>query len=135
MSPQFFSEKMSHHLSSLVPGFEGHYYHIKRRNANTGDIAWFVYCRAEIEEGRVYLSKESRFVFMRDYIIEKFPAWQVEDVLSNLEFIIDRKIYLENEQKLRGLLPGITQKISSLLVRHPDTAYQKIEEYLWIILK
>lgn len=126
MSPQFFSEKMSHHLSSLVPGFEGHYYHIKRRNANTGDIAWFVYCRAEIEEGRVYLSKESRFVFMRDYIIEKFPAWQVEDVLRNLNKIFTpNKTIIEKE----GL------HISRMLILWPDSAYQKIEEYLWTILK
>ena len=119
MTPQTFSLEMCRHLSSLVPGFEGHWVYAKSQCPRQPDD----------EQMRIFCFNES---YCKDEII---PAWQVEDVLRNLEFIIDRKIYLENEQKLRGLLPGITQKISSLLVRHPDTAYQKIEEYLWIILK
>mgnify|MGYP000880667809 CR=1 FL=1 len=153
---QFLSEKLSRHLSSLAPGFEGHYFHVKRRNANTNDIAWFVYCRAEIEEGRVYLSRESRFVFMRDYVIEKFPAWQVEDLFRNWMKII---IALPNEKfkgfcsvcekqgcrsvacRFYGLkapqIPFgsfVTARIIDMLALDGDTAYQKIEEYLWEIL-
>lgn len=131
------SLKLSRHLSSLVPGFEGHYFHVKRRNANTGDIAWFFYCRAEIEEGRVYLAGESRFVFMRDYVIERSPAWQVEDVLRNWNKIMpvaqDGNSVVDSQMNM--MRHQFANKIVSAFLYNPNTAYQKIEEYLWSILK
>ena len=52
------------------------------------------------------------------------PAWQVEDVLRNAEKICPKEL----------VRPYFLQDIA---VRYyePNTAYQKIEEYLWSILK
>jgi hypothetical protein len=51
------------------------------------------------------------------------PAWQVEDVMRN-----SFKIFGEENM-------GECKKIACLLVKYPDTAYQKIEEYLLSIIK
>lgn len=56
------------------------------------------------------------------------PAWQVEDVLRNLDKILGKAF--QNGQKLK-----IVEKIARLFCIHDDTAYQKIEEYLWTVLK
>lgn len=53
------------------------------------------------------------------------PAWQVEDVLRNAGIIF------KNDNKIWSHVSEILVN----LVRNPDTAYQKIEEYLWSILK
>ena len=37
MTPQFLSEKISRHLSSLAPGFEGHYEHVPYLISGTTD--------------------------------------------------------------------------------------------------
>lgn len=56
------------------------------------------------------------------------PAWQVEDVLRNLDKILGKAF--QNGQKLK-----IVEKIARLFCIHDDTAYQKIEEYLWTVLR
>lgn len=121
---QFLSEKLSRHLSSLVPGFEGHYYHMKHMDD--------VRCDEEIADmwrwDRVQKEEEDRAdfdVFKKNQII--CPAWQVEDVLRNLKEI------LPDPTPFQRL--GFAEHLGRLLLSPSDTAYQKIEEYLWTILK
>lgn len=113
MTPQFLSEKMSRHLSSLVPGFEGHYVYVKIGPINE----WRLMCRKSLEK----LWESARE--------EVCPAWQVEDVLRNLANIL-----LARKNKRMGI-SSILKVIVTEFAIAPDTAYQKIEEYLWSILK
>lgn len=52
------------------------------------------------------------------------PAWQVEDVLRNIYKIFPNRIDY-----------NFCSEIARSLHCYGDTAYQKIEEYLWEILK
>ncbi len=55
------------------------------------------------------------------------PAWQVEDLLRNfLKIIGERDV---------GRACEIGGNIAYFFYDSPNTAYQKIEEYLWSILK
>lgn len=105
------SLKLSRHLSSIAPGFEGHWAYVE-----------------SLIDGKIQIVcafKRQSWRWANDY---KFicPAWQVEDVLRNLS-----KIFTPN--------PTIITKeglhISKMLILWPDSAYQKIEEYLWSVLK
>jgi len=118
---QTFSQKLSAHLSSLVPGFEKHYGYYKFY-----DDSISVACYEEIW----WIEKHREFTQVRrkkpDLIC---PAWQVEDLLKNLQKICSSaKI---EPAKMNELI----EEITSRLILLPDTAYQKIEEYLWSILK
>lgn len=53
------------------------------------------------------------------------PAWQAEDVLRNLMKLPKMTVSKFNV---------VREIIASDFVFNPDTAYQKIEEYLWSIL-
>ena len=123
-----FSLALCQHLSSLVPGFEGHYVHYRT-----------IYFRPEEPTIKV---KHEDWVGCRIRPMGKAvpgivtaiicPAWTVEDVLRNLRQILEKVNQYRNE----WLFPDVPLKfISSNLVGNPDTAYQKIEEYLWTILK
>lgn len=57
------------------------------------------------------------------------PAWQVEDVLRNLKKVFEKRFGKGDVSYLDFVLT-----ISEELAWRPDTAYQKIEEYLWEIL-
>jgi hypothetical protein len=110
MTPQFLSEKISRHLSSLAPGFEGHWVYARSQcPRQPGD-----------EQMKIFCFNES---YCKDEVI---PAWQAEDVLRN---------WTEITVKVPTLIMSWHEKISWLLVSYPDTAYQKIEEYLWTIFK
>jgi len=116
MTPQTFSLEMCRLLSSLAPGFKGHYIYSK-----LGDEKIIVRCREDME----YWNSDYS---IGDDIKIICPAWQVEDVLRNLHKI------------LYCIVPGIEkikvgQEIARLLFTHGDTAYQKIEEYLWSVIK
>jgi len=54
------------------------------------------------------------------------PAWQAEDLLRNLMKLPKMTVSKFNV---------VREIIASDFVFNPDTAYQKIEEYLWEILK
>jgi len=112
---QFFTPEMCQHLTSLVPGFEGHHMY-----SPTGGL----YCREmryPCPDG-VYriVSKATSCI----------PAWQVEDVLRHLPLLRPKK--LVNHEKI---LNEIVKEIFKILSSNSDTAYQKIEEYLWSVLK
>ncbi len=119
MTPQFLSEKMSRHLSSLAPGFEGHWIYV-----NTGFEATIM-CRAVYQE-----SIDNKI----HPLVEICPAWQVEDVLRNITQIIKKHPLSSGEEYVAKLSKFYTEIMVSFLY-HPDTAYQKIEEYLWTVLK
>ena len=110
MTPQFLSEKMSRHLSSLAPGFEGHWAYVESLMDGKKQI--------------ICAFKRYSWRWANDY---KFicPAWQVEDLLRNLR----------NFPPLDSLNRDVMKELIEYLVYFPDTAYQKIEEYLWTILK
>lgn len=108
---QFLSEKISRFLSSLAPGFEGHYYYV-----NTG-FGVVIMCEVVYKD-----SIENK----KHPLIKICPAWQAEDVLRNLKEIVPDSTPF---QRL-----GFAEHLGRLLLT-PDTAYQKIEEYLWSILK
>ncbi len=112
---QTFSQKLSAHLSSLVPGFEGHYWYFQ------AVCGVEVICLPEAEAEKFEMFGHTKIC----------PAWQVEDLLRNLHKIL-YCIVLGSEEKNK-----IGQKITYLLLLYEDinTAYQKIEEYLWTILK
>lgn len=144
MTPQTFSLKMCRHLSSLAPGFEGHYYYGKHKDKVE------IYCTDEINTWNSDNPTGEE--------IEKIcPAWQVEDLFRNWMKII---IALPNEKcngfcsvcekqgcrsvacRFYGLkapqIPFgsfVTARIIDMLALDGDTAYQKIEEYLCSILK
>lgn len=103
---QTLSLAMSQHLSSLAPGFEGHWVYV-----NTG-FEITIMCRAVYQE-----CIDNK----RHPLVEICPAWQVEDVLRN-------RIAIFGE-----LMVG-PAKVVTLFLENPNTAYQKIEEYLWQIL-
>jgi hypothetical protein len=114
---------MSRHLSSLVPGFEGHwvcgYWGISKTTS--------IYCRSAW--GITALPENG------DKII--CPAWQVEDVLKNIfkiaENFKEKGIWKDGELLF---INDIIHEISCFLSFNDfETAYQKIEEYLWGILK
>ena len=113
-----FSLALCQHLSSLVPGFEGHYEHVPYLIAGTTEdlLRYEVRCKNEPREALPS-------PFYDD--VKPVPAWTVEDVLRNLRKILPTWDFPEN----------VGQTISDKLVLDPDTAYQKIEEYLWTIIK
>lgn len=103
---QAFTPELSAHLSSLAPGFEGHWWWVKW----LGKIQ--IMCWHEIATNG-YVGKANELIVC--------PAWQVEDVLRN-------RIAIFGE-----LMVG-PAKVVTLFLENPNTAYQKIEEYLWQIL-
>ena len=129
MTPQFLGEKMCRLLSSFAPGFEGHYVYViiggYRRSQPVGPDKVYpqevrLMCQRE-REGLSYAGDNQPHV---DFV----PAWQVEDVLRNWE-IIDKNLpdnFIARER---------CERMAMMLVEHGDTAYQKIEEYLWTKLK
>lgn len=132
MTPQFLSEKMCHHLTSLAPGFEGHWWWVKYGSGIelwcTEDFAYFW----KEGNGSVLSYKE----FKQEVII--CPAWQVEDVLRNLHTILPVEKKIEIQWLPGGANPYafVSEEICKLLrIKDQDTAYQKIEEYLWSVLK
>lgn len=103
---QNFSIELSKKLSELVPDIGEHAYDWVVQEGNNG-----IGCTEHLH---------------RQIIC---PAWQAEDVLRNLRKLFPdlakRNIVIETHGK----------EIIRHLVISPDTAYQKIEEYLWTILK
>lgn len=104
---QNFSIELSKKLSELVPDIGEHAYDWVVQEGNNG-----IGCTEHLH---------------RQIIC---PAWQAEDVLRNL---------LRNLMKLPKMTVSkfnvVREIIASDFVFNPDTAYQKIEEYLWTILK
>lgn len=136
MTPQFLSEKMSRHLSSLAPGFEGHYeYWVINDFEERGGL--------ETKPNAIYAKKvniqcSQVSINMRRFGVDESkisicPAWQVEDVLKNLTIIL--KNYISSREALEEAFSTIAAEIISPYLDFPDTAYQKIEEYLWLVLK
>lgn len=144
MEIQTLSLAMSQHLSSLASGFEGHWVYVYWGTSKTTSI----YCRSAWGI--------TAFPENGDKII--CPAWQAEDVLRNLktlapyikhqdpvpvEIFFKPKVTLQeyticcNHSIKEYVLPWeiMVSELTSLLVMYPDTAYQKIEEYLWTVLK
>lgn len=138
---QAFTPELCTHLSSLVPGFEGHWWRDKEGG---------LFCEHGIDKVFNGLLHESRVKG------DVFPAWQVEDVLRNWTLIIQSveeskaevfcTVCRKDENKCGCEFFGTespkipfgkytAQKILSILILEGDTAYQKIEEYLWSILK
>jgi len=74
MEIQTLSLAMSQHLSSLVPGFEGHWVYVYWGTSKTTSI----YCRSAWGI--------TAFPENGDRII--CPAWQVEDLLRNIEELL-----------------------------------------------
>lgn len=107
---QFLTPEMCGILSSIAPGFEGHWWWVKW----LGKIQ--VMCWEQIATMGYAGSGK-----VNDLIIS--PAWQVEDVLHNAQKI--------------NLPIGVGVIIIGMLNNFGSeaTAYQKIEEYLWTILK
>lgn len=119
MEIQTLSLAMSQHLSSLVPGFEGHWVYVYWGTSKTTSI----YCRSAW--GITAFSENG------DRII--CPAWQVEDLLRNwcqIAGITEYDVEMDD-----GPWRKFSNFAAHLLRTSPDTAYQKIEEYLWEILK
>lgn len=111
---QTLSLKLSRHLSSLAPKFEGHWWRVEKQ---WDDVSDTVKCEEDIEWQNSELSIKYEKIC---------PAWQAEDVLRNLKEIVPDSTPF---QRL-----GFAEHLGRLLLT-PDTAYQKIEEYLWSILK
>lgn len=114
------SLELSRHLSSLAPGFEGHYEYYEIEIAS--DLVE-VRCR-----------EKQNSIFEENSYPGKFicPAWQAEDVLRNSKIIGDKIPKSDPEFKWHH---AIINGISRCFQENPDIAYQKIEEYLWTILK
>ena len=110
---QTLSLKLSRHLSSLAPGFEGHWAYVESSiDGKTQVVCAF---------------KRYSWRWANDY---KFicPAWQAEDLLRNW-------IQISDAQKLKRIW-GHAEIISRLLyATDHGNPYQKIEEYLCSILK
>lgn len=119
MEIQTLSLAMSQHLSSLAPGFGGHWVYVYWGTSKTTSI----YCRSAWGI--------TAFPENGDKII--CPAWQVEDVLRNLEKILCVSGAVGT--RLSPAFNEIGAMITLKLFLYPDTAYQKIEEYLWTVLK
>lgn len=115
---QTFSQKLSAHLSSLVPGMKGHWEYVKTNDGIS------IRCEEDLD----WLDSEHSIVYP---II--CPAWQVEDLLRNLTKIIKQGSLFE-EEYIRELSRFATEIIFCFIF-YPDTVYQKIEEYLWSVLK
>lgn len=114
---QTLSLAMSQHLSSLAPGFEGHWWWCKYTILKiTGMQVVCIDSFYDLEE------KKSE-------VWEKIcPAWQVEDVLKNMTAILLAR-------KTIAFTAIHANEIASILYTYPNTAYQKIEEYLWSVIK
>lgn len=110
MTPQTFSLEMCRHLSSLAPEFEGHWWYVN------WDEMLIICCLSAIHE---YGQIENKIC----------PAWQVEDLLRNLKEIF--------KDKSRFFSFPVSKRVVRFLRNSSDitTAYQKIEEYLWTVLK
>lgn len=107
-------------LSSLVPGFEGHsvYVHGLGRNGKerinvvcrVGELQWLGYAEKDII----------------------CPAWQVEDLLRNWDKIMPvaqgRNSVVDSQMNM--MRHQFANRIVSEFLYNPNTAYQKIEEYL-----
>ena len=120
----FLSLEMSRHLYSLVPEFEGHWKYTeitkcgcKICNYNNINPHIQVLCEQMIAILDDDENQEENKIIC--------PAWQVEDLLRNLR----------NFPPLDSLNRDVMKELIEYLVYFPDTAYQKIEEYLWTILK
>lgn len=121
-----FSLKLSAQLSSLAPGFEGYWDWCGRYDSEDKLIGEpFVQCEefTSIDGPREWNAPVTRIIC---------PAWQVEDVLINLQKIVP---IVPTKQMGKNTFKNICQLIVNELCFRPDTAYQKIEEYLWSILK
>ena len=125
MTPQFFTLAMCQKLSSLAPGFEGHYGYYKFYDG-TIEIA----CDDEIWWGKKWLRVQQSERKVPEFICF---VWQAEDVLMHLDLITDRAMTVGQVTPFDWRLVGRTT--ANFLIEIPDTAYQKIEEYLWTILK
>ena len=116
----FFSPEMCQKLSSLAPGFEGHWAYVESLMDGKKQI--------------ICAFKRYSWRWANDY---KFicPAWQVEDVLRNWSKIVAavKKNPLP-EDHINKYGRGADVIVLNL-IQGGDTAYQKIEEYLWTILK
>lgn len=110
---QTLSLTMSQHLSSLAPGFEGHWVYGYWGTSKTTSI----YCRSAW--GITALPENG------DKII--CPAWQVEDLLRNVD-----RLFPVMERGNAAYWIADHLRGTSLDATY---AYQKIEEYLWTILK
>ncbi len=147
---QAFTPKLCAFLSSLTPKFEGHYGYYKFYDDSVS-----VACHEEIW----WIEKHRKFTQVRRKKPELIcPAWQVEDVLRKLPtirklkygppirmaFLPDLVVYIkplgelvnaiEIKKEIYDRVTYHQMVISSFLIKDPDTAYQKIEEYLWSIL-
>ena len=120
---QAFSPELCAHLSSLVSGFEGHYGYYRTVNSyDTLNGRIVAVCRPEFHLAETIGRTYGEFVC---------PAWQVEDVLRNLRKIA--QTFGEVQYCPRWREVGTI--IANHLIDSPDTAYQKIEEYLWTVLR
>ena len=122
MNPQTFSLEMCRLLSSLAPGFEGHYKYVKISGLGPKKIVG-VRCLGTLNSE-----------LWRNYKLI-CPAWQADDVLRNLLTICRTLDQLRKEPIDRDIL--IKYIVQNIIGYEDDTAtaYQKIEEYLWTIFK
>lgn len=132
---QFFTLEMCQHLSSLAPEMEGHWKYVLLEGCPSCDSRlrdhYHVMCYSEVME--LQNRPPSRHSFVPFIIC---PAWQVEDVMRNWKKIIEKCPLPEKE--LSNIEPGRgvgAEFIMQRLIIDPDTAYQKIEEYLWSIFR
>ena len=120
-----FSPELCQHLSILVPGFEGHYEYVPYLVSGTIEdlLRYEVRCKHESRE-------QLPSPFYDD--VKPFPAWQAEDVITNL-FKIEENL---NEDAAPFFCHEVADKIAGILLysTNLETAYQKIEEYLWTLL-
>lgn len=142
MTMPYFSLELSKALSILCPEFSGHWWYFQ------AVCSVEVQCLPEAEAEKFEMFGHTKIC----------PAWQVEDVLRNLktlapyikhqdpvpvEIFFKPKVVSQeyticcNHSVKEYVLPWeiMVSELTSLLVMYPDTAYQKIEEYLWSILK
>ena len=136
---QAFTPELCAHLSSLAPEFEGHWNYVKWKG-KINLMCWGIMTEVSAYPEQLIIC----------------PAWQVEDVLRNWTLIIQSveeskaeafcTVCRKDENKCGCEFFGTespkipfgkytAQKILSILILEGDTAYQKIEEYLWTILK
>lgn len=121
MTISTFSPELCQKLSSFTPKFKKHYGYYKFYDG-TVDVA----CDDEIWWSKKWLRVQQSERKVPEFIC---PAWQVEDVLRDLHGVLYCIVSPEERFK-------VVEKITKILFSHPaDTAYQKIEEYLWTILK
>ena len=100
---QNFSLELSKKLSELVPDIGEHAYDWVVQEGNNG-----IGCTEHLH---------------RQIIC---PAWQVEDVLKNMTAILLAR-------KTIAFTAIHANEIASILYTYPNTAYRKIEEYLWVL--